>query len=138
MVEQLKAEITKALPSVDANKKAAFLKAREGEKSALVNKNSKEAAFGPLNKASGVVNFAKGHWIGGAEKDIKAAKKKLAAAKTEKEREAVKAELAACEKNKQAGIDKLKGWQADYDRFKVEKPRSYTDLQFGVWENCAH
>jgi len=129
MLEQLKREITKAIPSVDEKKKATFLKAREGEKSALSNKNAKEKAFGKINKAAGAVNHAKGRWIGGAEKDIKVAKKKLAEAKTEEEREAVKIHLAACEKNKQAGLDALKRWQADYDKVKAEEPRLNKDLK---------
>ena len=121
MLEQLKADITKALPSVDENKKAAFLKAREAEKSALANKNTKEKAFGKINKAAGAVNHAKGKWIGGAEKAIKAAMKKLAEAKTDEERKAVKKELARCEQGKQDGLNALKRWQADYDKIKIEE-----------------
>jgi hypothetical protein len=129
MLEQLKADITKALPSVDENKKAAFLKAREAEKSALANKNTKQAAFGKINKAAGAVNHAKGKWIGGAEKAIKAAKKMLAEAKTEEERKAVKKELARCEQGKQDGLNALKRWQADYDKIKIEEPRLVKDLK---------
>jgi len=115
-LESLKIEITKALPKLSGAKTSAVEKARGNETSA--NKALAEAQknMGKIKKGQALVAHAKGKWIGGADKGIKAAKEKLKNAKTDAEREAAEKELANWEKNKKDGEDALKERQADLDK----------------------
>ena len=115
-LESLKIEITKALPKLSGAKTSAVEKARGNETSA--NKALAEAQknMGEIKKGQALVAHAKGKWIGGAIKGIKAAKEKLKKSKTDAEREAAEKELANWEKNKKDGEDALKERQADLDK----------------------
>ena len=68
----LQAEITKALPSVSEQKKAALQKARDAVKAAEAEANAAQQSLSKIQGAKGLVDHAKGKWIGGAEKGIAA------------------------------------------------------------------
>jgi hypothetical protein len=119
----LKAEITKAVPAVGEQKKAAFQAA-----CAAVAKATKEAAttqanLNKVNSGKGLVEHAKGKWIGGAEKGIAQAEAALKKATTEAEREAAKKDLAKWQANKEDGLKALKERQAAWDKAKEEEPK---------------
>lgn len=123
MFQSLKAEITKVLPNIDEQKKAAIQKAREAVKKAETEANAAQQALGKIQGAKGLVDHAKGKWIGGAEKGIAQAEAALKKATTETEREAAKKELAKWQTNKEDGIKALKERQEAYDKVKLEEPK---------------
>ena len=118
---RLQAEIAKALPAVDEQKKAAFQKAREAVKKAEAEANAAQQALGKIQAAKALVDHAKGKWIGGAEKGIAQAEAALKKATTEAEREAAKKELAKWQANKEDGIKALKERQEALDKAKTRR-----------------
>ncbi len=129
MLSDLKAEITRALPDVDAQKKAAYLKAREAEVAASEAVKAAQQRLGEIGTARALVAHAKGKWIGGADKGIAAAKAKLTKATTEAEREAAQEELVKWQKNREDGVEALKQRQAALDKAEREKPRVERELK---------
>ena len=121
-LKALKAELAKALPTVNARAKAAFLKSREDEVAAQVEIEAAQKGMNAIKAAQGGVGHAKGKWIGGADKGIAAAKAKLKNAKTAAERDAAKEELAKWEKNREEGVAALKERQAALDKAERERP----------------
>jgi len=121
-LEAVKAEIVKAVPAVDEQKKATYLKAREAEKAAKAALGVAEKDLGRVARGRGLVAHAKGKWIGGAEKGIAAAQAKLKAAITDAEREAARGELAKWQKNKEDGLRALEERQAALDEALAEEP----------------
>jgi hypothetical protein len=123
--EQLKAlqeEISKAVPAVDEQKKAAYLEARAAEKAAEAKLAAAQKNRGKVQTAHALVNHAKGKWIGGAEKGIAKAQAMLEEATTDAEREAANKELAKWQENKEAGLKALKERQEALDKAKREEP----------------
>jgi len=129
MLKGLQEELSRAVPAVDEQKKAAFLEACEAKKKAEAQLKTAQNAFGKINKARGLVGHAKGHWIGSAERAIAAAQAKLKAAKTDAERDAAKKELAGGEKWKAGGVKALKERQALLDKALLEEPKLKKDLE---------
>ncbi len=119
----LRAEITQALPSVNEPGKAAVQRAREAVDNATAELEAAQKNLGKVNAAKGLVDHAKGKWIGGAEKGIAEAQAALKKATTDAEREAAKKDLAKWEANKQDGIQALKERQAAYDKAKIDEPQ---------------
>jgi predicted nucleic acid-binding Zn-ribbon protein len=97
-MEKLKGEIQAAAAVIDEGKKKTYQQALEAESAARSKFNSAQAATGGVQKAEGLVNHAKGKWIGGAKHGIKQAEKKLAAAKNEGQRNAAQKELEKWQK----------------------------------------
>jgi len=118
----LKAELTKAVPAVDEQAKAAYLKARDDEKAAKGTLDAAHKDLGRVASGRGLVAHAKGKWIGGAEKGIAAAQSKLKAATTDAERKAAQEELAKWQKNREDGLNALKERQAALDKALAEEP----------------
>jgi len=122
-LEALKAEIAEALPVVNEQKKAAFLKVREAEVAAEAGVEAAEQRMGEINEANALVGHAKGKWIGGADKGIAAAKAKLKKATTEAERQVAQKELIKWQENREAGVAALKARQAALDKAERERPK---------------
>ncbi|MBM4032262.1 MAG: hypothetical protein FJ291_10795 [Planctomycetes bacterium] len=123
MLTALQAEIAKAVPVVDEQKKSAYLKAREAEKAAEAGVNAAQAALDKVATAKALVDHAKGKWIGGAEKGIAEAEAALKKATTEAEREAARKELAKWQANKEDGIKALKERQGALDKATSDEPK---------------
>jgi len=122
-LDELRAEIVKALPQIDEQRKAAYLEAREAEKAAEAAVNAAQKDLNKLATAQALVAHAKGKWIGGAEKGIADAKEKLKKATTEAEREAARKELAKWQANKEEGLKALKERQAALEEAKRQEPK---------------
>ncbi|MFO7821068.1 MAG: hypothetical protein R6V56_03285 [Lentisphaeria bacterium] len=121
-LQTLKTAIEKALPEVDEQRKAAYLKAREAEKVATKNLKAAKAAFGELKKAKGLVNH--GHWwINSAKKNIAQAKAQLKKATTETERQEAQKTITKQQDRRDAGIKALKERKARLERAKKDEPR---------------
>jgi len=129
MLTALRAEIAKALPVVDEQRKSAYLKAREAERAAQALVNAAQQSLHKVQQAAALVDHAKGKWIGGAEKGIAAAEAALKKATTEAEREAARKELAKCQADKDAGLKALKERQEALDRAKAAEPKLKQDLK---------
>ena len=129
MLTELQAEISKAVPTVDEQKKAAYLKAREAEKAAEAEVKAAQQRLGKIATAQALVNHAKGKWIGGAEKGIAEAQAKLKKATTEAERDAAQKELVKWQENRDAGISALKERQEALDKAKREEPKLIQELE---------
>ena len=119
----LKAEITKAMPAVGEQKKAAFQAARDAVAKATKEAATTQANLNKVNSGKGLVEHAKGKWIGGAEKGIAQAEAALKKATNEAEREAAKKDLAKWQANKEDGLKALKERQAAWDKAKQEEPK---------------
>jgi hypothetical protein len=107
MLSGLHAEITKALPTVSEQKKAALQKAREALKAAEADVNTAQKSQEKIKTAKALVDHAKGKWLGGAAKGIAAAEAALKKATTEAEREAAKKDLAKWQADREAGLKAL-------------------------------
>ena len=118
----LRAEIEKALPRIDPALLAAFKRATENMKKAEAEAEAAQKEFGKIGSAKGLIDHAKGKWIGGADKGIAQTQAKLKGATTAAEREAATAELAKWQKNKDDGLAALKERQANYDALKKREP----------------
>jgi len=119
----LRAEISKAVPAVNERKKAALQEAREAVRKATAEANAAQQALNQIQGAKGLVDHAKGKWIGGADKGIAAAEAALKKAGTDAEREAAKKELAKWQANREDGVKALKERQEAYDKAKRDEPR---------------
>ena len=129
MLTELQAEISKAVPAVDEQKKAAYLKAREAEKAAEAEVKAAQQRLGKIATAQALVNHAKGKWIGGAEKGIATAQTTLKNATTEAERNAAQKDLVRWQKNREDGTKALKERQEALDKVKREEPRLVRELE---------
>ncbi|KPK47045.1 MAG: hypothetical protein AMK72_08935 [Planctomycetes bacterium SM23_25] len=129
MLTELQAEVSKALPTVDEQKKSAYLKGREAEKAADTEVKAAQQRLGKIATAQALVNHAKGKWIGGAEKGIAEAQAKLKKATTQAERNAAHEELVKWQKNRKDGIEALKQRQEALDKANREKPKVEQELR---------
>lgn len=128
-IKSLKKDLERALPTPTARQKSAYVKAREAENAANAQLKEAQARHSKYGKAQGLVQHAKGKWIGGAEKGIARAKEKLKNADSEQEREAANADLAKWEKNKQGGLKALEGRQALLDEAERDRPAAQKALK---------
>lgn len=110
------AEIERGLPRIDDSRKTALVKAREAVKAAEAAEGEAQKPQDDVSSAKGLVEHAKGKWIGGAEKGIAAAQAMLKKATTDAERKAAQAELAKWQANKEDGLKALKERQAALDK----------------------
>jgi len=123
MLTELRAGISRAVPTVHPQKKAAYLKALQAEKLAKAELEAAQKSLGKVATAQALVAHAKGKWIGGAERGIAQAQAKLKKATTEAEREAAKKELAKWRANREDGIKALKERQEALEKAKLEQPK---------------
>jgi hypothetical protein len=129
MFKALKAAISKAVPAGDERKKAAFQEAGEAIKKATAEANAAGQPLKQVQAAKGLVDHAKGKWIGGAEKGIAQANAALEKATTEAQREAAKKDLAKWQANKDAGLKALKERQEALDKVKSDEAKLTRALQ---------
>lgn len=132
----LQAEIEKALPKVDEQQKAAYLKAREAEKAAEAHANATQEALNKNRGHVGLLDHRKG-WIGRATKGVAEAKEKLKQAEamtgdTGEKAKAVKEAqeaLAKIQENYDMAASELKKSQAAVDKAKLEEPKLVKELE---------
>ncbi len=136
-LEQLRAEISAKLPVVNERKRAAHLEARAAEKAAEAAVNAAQQQLEKIGAARGLVDHAKGKWIGGADKGIAAAKEKLEKATTKAERAAAREELAEWQKDREDGVQALEERQANLDSLEREEPGWKRDLEAAKQAHAA-
>ena len=121
MLEDLRTGITRDLPTVRDATRRAYDEASAAVAKATAEAEEAQKQLGALGSAKGLIDHAKGKWIGGAEKGIAAAREALKKATTAAEREAANQELAKWEQNKKDGLAALAERQANYDRLKARE-----------------
>ena len=129
MLTALQAEIAKAVPAIDEQKKSAFLKARETEKAAEAAVQKAQQSLGNIAGAEGLVGHRKYKWIAGAEKGIAAAEAAMKNATTDAQREAAKKDLAHWQADLEAGKKALVESQAALDKLMAQKPKFDQELK---------
>ncbi|MFN5578556.1 MAG: hypothetical protein ACK49X_02950, partial [Akkermansiaceae bacterium] len=70
MLSTLQEEIKKAIPEISVAKNTAFTQARENAAKVTAQAEAAQAELGKIGGAKGMIDHAKGKWIGGAEKGI--------------------------------------------------------------------
>ena len=128
MLAELKANISKALPKVNEQKNAAYVKARDAEKAAEAGVKATQQRMGEIDTAKALVGHAKEKWIGEADKGIAAAKAKFERAATQADRQAAQQELVKWQKNREDGVAALKERQAALDKVERERPNLEKEL----------
>ncbi len=128
-IEQLRSEITAALPEVRSRAKKAHLATRAAEKAAEAKVATAKENLAKVGSARGLVEHAKGKWIGGADKGIAKAKKQLENATTTASRTAARKELAKWKKNREEGVRALKERKANFDKLTRSEPRWKRELK---------
>lgn len=118
----LRTEISKSLPKVNERRAREVQDAREALRKAQEEADAAAKQLGAIQGAKGLVEHAKGKWIGGAEKGIAQAQEALKKAATPAEREAAEKDLAKWQANKEDGLKALKERQTAYEKLKGEEP----------------
>jgi murein DD-endopeptidase MepM/ murein hydrolase activator NlpD len=135
-LKALQTEISKALPTVDEQKKSAYSKAREAEKAAEAHKNDCQTALNKNRGHVGLLNHRKA-WIGRATKGVAEAKENLKQteamtgdkeAKAKAVKEAQEA-LAKIQENYDSAASELKKSQDAVDKAKLEEPQLIKELE---------
>ena len=116
MLAELQQQTIKAMPTLEERKVTALKQAGEDVQKAAAAAEAAQKNASQVGSAKGLVEHAKGKWIGGAEKGIAAAKEALAKAKDNAARQAAEKELAKWEQNKQDGLKALAERQALLDQ----------------------
>jgi hypothetical protein len=120
-LKSLKEEISRALPKVGSKAVADLENAAKVLAEALAKADAAQKGLGQIAAAKGLIDHAKGKWIGGANKDIAAAQAALKNAKTSAEKQAAKNQLAAAEKNLADGEAALEERTALYEKAKADE-----------------
>lgn len=123
LLDSLRAELVQKLPKVDPAQVTALQQAAAAVKTAEAEALKTKEALGKIHGAKGLVEHAKGKWIGGAEKEIAAAEAALKKATTDEQRAAANAALAKWQANKAEGQKALQERQAAYDQAKLDEPK---------------
>ncbi len=132
----LKTEIAQALPNIDGQKKAVFLKMLESEMAAEENANDKRAALSKNRSGTGLLNHHNG-WLAKATKGVAEAKEKLQQAQAltgnaEEKAKAVKAAqeaLAKIQANCDLAAVEVKKVEAAVEKAKLEEPKFVKELE---------
>jgi hypothetical protein len=123
LLKSSQAELERALPKVDTQKKSALQKARDAVRAAEAEATKTAQSMSKIQGAKALVEHAKGKWIGGAEKGIAQAEAALKKATTDAEREAARKDLAKWRANKEDGIKELKIRQESLSKAQIDEPR---------------
>ncbi len=120
-LKSLKEEISRALPKVGSKAVADLENAGKALTEALAKADAAQKGLGQIAGAKGLIDHAKGKWIGGANKDIATAQAALKNAKTPAEKDAAQKLLAAAQKNLAEGEAALKERTALYEKAKADE-----------------
>jgi formylglycine-generating enzyme required for sulfatase activity len=120
-MKALESELNSSVSKIDKKRKDYYLTALEAYTAAEKNLNNTHNAEGMISKAQGLVNHAKGKWIGGADHQIKRVQAELKNAKGGAARSKAEKELAKWEKNREEGVKELKVRQAMLDKALSDK-----------------
>ncbi len=121
-LESLTSDLTRAIPTISNQKKAAFTEARDTALKAAAEADAAQAELGKIGAGKGLIDHAKNKWVGGAEAGIAKSQAALKKATTPAEKAAAEKELATWEANKQEGLKALKERTEAYEKAKTNEP----------------
>jgi hypothetical protein len=121
MLSTLQEEIKKAIPEINDARKTAFAQARENAAKVTAQAEAAQAELGKIGGAKGMIDHAKGKWIGGAEKGIATATAALKNATTPEAKAAAEKDLASWQANKEEGLKALKERTEAYEKLKANE-----------------
>jgi len=128
MLKGLQEEIRKAVPQVDEQKKAAYLKACEAEKAPAEELKTKQAAVDACKATAGSLAHSK-EWVDKAAKAVAGAEEKLKKAATDTEKQDAQAALAKEKANAEKGAAALKKAQEAVEKAKTDEPKLISDVE---------
>lgn len=128
-LQQLKAELTEAIPEIAPEARAKYTRALQGLAEAKTALADARAGREQVSKAKGLVDHARNKWLGGAEKGIAEAQAKLQLAQTPAEKQAAEAELTKWEQDRVAGQAALKERLALLEQAEREHPNKEQAVQ---------
>lgn len=120
---QLVAAIKRELPTLDAESLNRLAALGDRVARATAAEAAARKGLGDISAAKGLVDHAKGKWIGGADKEIARAQTAVAKATTDTQRASAQADLAKWQANRAEGIQALAERQAAYDKVRADEPR---------------
>jgi len=124
MLSALRAEITKELPGVDAQKKAAYLKGCADQKAAAARLKAAQDQIDKLiGKPKGMIDYVNAGWLPRNNKQMAAAQEALKKAKTDAERAAAQKTIAGCQADKENALKARQKCEAELAKAKVEEPK---------------
>ncbi|TAE74237.1 MAG: hypothetical protein EAZ65_00875 [Verrucomicrobia bacterium] len=127
-LQSLRGKIADGLPVLEARDKRAYLDAVRAGKAAESAIGEAQSRLDRIKGAKGLVDHAKGKWIGGADRGIATAKARLAKAATDAERKAARDEVDQWEKNRAEGVAALKERSAALEQAERERPAAEKQL----------
>jgi len=122
LLKAAQAEIEKAVPKIDEQRKAAYLQMCEAEKAAEAEAKKRQAVLTANQGAAGMVGHRK-NWVSKATTAVAAAQEKLKQAATDDARKAAQTALDKEQQNKAAGEEALKNSEAALEKAKTEEPK---------------
>lgn len=120
-LKSLKEEISRALPKVAGKSVSDLENASKATADALAAADVAQKGINEIASAKGLIDHAKGKWIGGANKEVAAAQAALKNAKTPAEKSAAESQLAGAQKNLAEGEAALKERTAIYEKAKANE-----------------
>jgi hypothetical protein len=120
-LKSLKEEIYRALPRVGSKAVTDLENAGKATAAALAKADAAQKGLGEIAAAKGLIDHAKGKWIGGANKSIADAQAALKKAKTAAEKDAAQNQLAAAQKSLAEGEAALKERTALYEKTRANE-----------------
>jgi len=128
LLKAAQAEIETALPKIDEQRKAAYMKTYEAEQAAEAEAKKKQAVLAANQGAAGMVAHRK-NWVSKATTAVAAAQEKLKQAATDDARKAAQEALEKEQKNRATGEEELKKSEAAVEMAKVEEPKLAGELK---------
>ena len=128
LLKAAQAEIETALPKMDEQRKAAYMKMCEAELAAEAELAKRQGALDACRGAVGLLEHRKG-WVSKATAAVAAAEEKLKQAATDDARKAAQTALEKEQKNKATGEEELKKSEAAVEMAKVEEPKLAGELK---------
>lgn len=120
-LKSLKEEISRALPKVGGTAVADLGNTAKLLAEASAKAEAAQKGLGQIAAAKGLIDHAKGKWIGGAQKEIAAAQAALKNAKSPAEKDSAQKQLTAAQKNLAEGEAALKERTAAYEKAKADE-----------------
>lgn len=119
--KDLKEEISRSLPKVGGSLMTGLESAAKAKAEATAKAEAAAKDLGQIASAKGLIDHAKGKWIGGANKAIATAEQQLKSAKTDDERRAAEKSLADARKNLADGEAALKERTELYEKARANE-----------------
>jgi hypothetical protein len=121
-LKSLVADLSRSLPKIGSNGFAELETAAKATAEAEAKAEAAQKEFSEIGNGKGLIDHAKGKWIGGANKNIADAQAAIKNAKSPAEKSAAEKSLADAQKNLADGEAALKERTEAYEKAKANEP----------------